>query len=419
MIESGKQFEEIVELLTRFREEVRAKALLGLYNINKHSENFVKRILNFTYGYELENLNKNSPNYAGLDLGDTGEGVAYQLSSTKKSDKIDNTLQACLKYERYKTYPTIMVFILTSKQSSYSIKTITQPHFTFLPEKNIQDFDDLFKEIQNLNPIAIRSLHQYISSELGLVIDSIRGKEPDVSRFHLDTDAAMKTSRMPKYFAFQAKIQIQSEKISVPSIHSGLSAFLQNTSYRNQFFPVFNELYRKPSSPEGVVYLQNLQSTQYGNYFHGYALVLERSSITMEAADYANEQFLTSLDRELVPLLLCIFYFYKAAKSTSAFDLSIHMASNSDVYLTSYQSMVIAGSLSAYKLYSPYQVSETLRDVEISTLVDLIQNIVHGFMAEEGDRFTPSPFAEIDRKKTEWHINNLRREFGIDDVSVY
>lgn len=96
MIHSGKLFEEIIEMLTRFRSEVHTCTSLGLTNNNRHAENFVRRILNLTYRYELENLNDKKKNYPGLDGADEGEGVAYQISSTKKSEKIDDILEKCL-----------------------------------------------------------------------------------------------------------------------------------------------------------------------------------------------------------------------------------------------------------------------------------------------------------------------------------
>src|SRR4051794_28316204 len=99
MITTGKYFEGIVEMLNNFKSEVQTFSALGLSNINKHSENFLERILNVVYNYELENLNKGKSNYPGLDLGDTSEGIAYQITATKKSEKIDDTLTTCLNYK--------------------------------------------------------------------------------------------------------------------------------------------------------------------------------------------------------------------------------------------------------------------------------------------------------------------------------
>jgi len=83
MINTGKNFEEIVEMLSNFKIQVQTFSALGLTNINKHSENFIKRLLNLTYDFELENLNKHKSNFPGLDLGDFSEGIAYQITATK------------------------------------------------------------------------------------------------------------------------------------------------------------------------------------------------------------------------------------------------------------------------------------------------------------------------------------------------
>lgn len=179
MISTGKYFEEIVEMLNNFRSEVQTFSALGLININKHSENFVKRLLNLTYNYELENLNKGKSNFPGIDLGDSGEGIAYQISATKKSEKIDETLVKCLKFHHYNSFENINVFVLTKKQGSYTIKTITEPHFTFIAEQNIIDFDDLFRDIEHLNLSRIRAMNEYIKAELQNVIYSIRDNKTE------------------------------------------------------------------------------------------------------------------------------------------------------------------------------------------------------------------------------------------------
>lgn len=87
MLQTGTYFEKIVEMLNAFRTEVHTCSTLGLLNINKHSENFIRTILNLTYGYELENLNKGKSNFPGIDIGDIGEGVAFQITSTKNQKK--------------------------------------------------------------------------------------------------------------------------------------------------------------------------------------------------------------------------------------------------------------------------------------------------------------------------------------------
>jgi len=419
MIRSGNQFEEIVEMLNRFREEVRTKSSLGLTNINVHAQNFVRRILNLTYKYELDNLNRKTSNYAGLDLGDSGEGVAYQLTSTKKGEKIDETLRACINHERYKLYPKINVFILTAKQSSYSLKTVTDPYFSFSAENNIQDFDDLYKDIQDADPIAIRSLYDYIKMELGPVIASLDRDDIEDKKFHLNLDLAMAQSRMPKYYIFQAIISIRSAKLSVPKIFSGLKTFLSKLNSKNYYFPAFNELYRMPGSHEQIIYVQNLEGTGLTNVFRGQVLAIETSQITLEKAEYGNNDlFLTTLEKEIVSLLTCILLFKKESRAGFQLDVSIRLEANNQVYLSGQNSLIVDGLLSNFVLMSPYSFTESITDVDSSTLAELLQFIVHGFIADKSDRFSQGPYIDIEPEKAKRSIDKLKTELGYSDFGV-
>lgn len=187
MINTGKKLEEIISMLNNFRSEIGALSILGLLNINKHAENFVKRILNLTFNLELENLNDGKSNYPGLDLGDTYQSIAFQITATKTSEKIDETLKTCLKFKHYEVFSTIKVFILTSKQTSYTIKTSTEPHFLFSYAKNIIDFDDLFKTIEHLNPIKMNALFEYLKIELKQTVDALHGNNIDLNECLLET----------------------------------------------------------------------------------------------------------------------------------------------------------------------------------------------------------------------------------------
>jgi hypothetical protein len=164
-LNSAKYYDIIIENLTVLREEIRSKSKIGLLDINKHCEDFVKEILNKVYGYELINLNRETINFPGLDIGDINTGIAFQISSTKTSVKIDNTLEMCLNKKHFDKFPKISIFILTSKQKSYSIKTVTAPHFHFT-EKNIIDFDDIYQDILQLDIDKKKDLSEYIEREL-------------------------------------------------------------------------------------------------------------------------------------------------------------------------------------------------------------------------------------------------------------
>lgn len=49
-------------------------------------------LLNLTYDYELENLNREKMNYPGIDLGDRYNRVAVQITSESDREKIEKTI---------------------------------------------------------------------------------------------------------------------------------------------------------------------------------------------------------------------------------------------------------------------------------------------------------------------------------------
>lgn len=168
VINNNVQYRNIVlvEDNNEFRSQIQLSSLLNLGNINVYSENLIKTLLNLTYGYALENLNKKTFRFPGLDIGDSSNGIAFQVTSTKKSNKINKTLETCLKYKHYKSFKSINLFILTGKQTSYAIRVKTEPHFTFSSRKNVMDLTDLLQEIQHLDLPRMKKVHDYIEAEM-------------------------------------------------------------------------------------------------------------------------------------------------------------------------------------------------------------------------------------------------------------
>lgn len=419
MIKTGKRLEEIILMLNDFKTQVQAFSALGLLNINKHSENFMKRVLNLIYNYELENLNKGKSNYPGLDLGNSSEGIAFHITSTKKSEKIDDTLKTCLKFEHYKTFKSINIFILTNKQSSYTIKTITEPYFSFSPEHNIKDFNDLFKDIEHLNPTTMEALHDYIKSELQPVIESIRDNESKVESCLIDITEGLQESGMPNYFVWKSNISLKTEKISVPTIYSQLNSFLSKAALKSQYLPILNDALRKTQSNKKVLYYNQIQRTHIQNYCTGNAMLLEPSAITIEKVDYTSEAILSNLLSEMLMLLTCVLFFSKQAKGNFEIVISIWMETNGVVHFHPTRSLVLEKMVSSFTLDSPFSMTETLTNVHNSTLADLLQQIMYGFIAQEPSFLNNEPFININRDSTEFVINNIKKELGISDIIIF
>lgn len=178
MLKSGQLIELIIQNLNIFREELKSNSKLGLLNQNIHSENFIGKILNIIYDLNLQSLNDNNSNFPGLDLGDEqDQGIAFQITSDRKSDKVNETLRTCIDNKHYLRFKAIKIFILSNKQKIYSIKHNTLPHFSFDPRKDILDFDSLFLEIKKLSNSKLQKIKDLILDELPEILEKEAKKD--------------------------------------------------------------------------------------------------------------------------------------------------------------------------------------------------------------------------------------------------
>jgi hypothetical protein len=166
MLTRGHFIGQIIDELTLISEQVKNRSRLGLNDLSKYSEDFMKDVLNITLDYELDNLNSDRCNFPGLDLGDKKKGVGFQITATKTSDKINATLEKASLLQS--TFPAITVFILQEKQASYTIDPDKAAPFNFT-EQNIWDFNDLFKRIMSLRIDVLQKLFTLITANVARV----------------------------------------------------------------------------------------------------------------------------------------------------------------------------------------------------------------------------------------------------------
>ena len=93
MITRGTIVGKIIDDLARLLSQIELRNKVGLLDLTKVSEDFFKELLNVVYDLKLTNLNGDRINEPGIDLGDLNKGTAYQITSTKTSGKITNTLE--------------------------------------------------------------------------------------------------------------------------------------------------------------------------------------------------------------------------------------------------------------------------------------------------------------------------------------
>jgi hypothetical protein len=148
MITRGYFIGQIIDELTAVSQQVKSRSGLQLFDLNRYLEDFFKDILNIVYGYKLINLNEERSNNPGLDLGDEVAKVAFQVTSTKISSKVNETLKKAA--NQVGKFPKIFVLVLQDKQGSYTLDAALCKPFGFIAEEHVLDVGDVLKKVLSL-----------------------------------------------------------------------------------------------------------------------------------------------------------------------------------------------------------------------------------------------------------------------------
>lgn len=161
----GYYIMSIIDHLGTITRQVEDRCAQGLTDLNILLENHIRDVLNVLYGYNLVNLNHDSPNAPGLDLGDPDAkgGVAYQVTSRADSRKVNDTLSA-ITDEQLERYSTIRIFVIGSRQKKYTIDTGLAARCRF-SQDDIIDVNGLIADIVNADITTIKQLQRLLADE--------------------------------------------------------------------------------------------------------------------------------------------------------------------------------------------------------------------------------------------------------------
>ncbi|HEY9862636.1 MAG TPA: SMEK domain-containing protein, partial [Candidatus Obscuribacterales bacterium] len=141
---------KIIYTLSILEVSIKHRGLVNLYDQNIFAETFIAKILNIVFDYNLVNLNHQERGKTGIDLGDWTRKIAFQVTSTKDSRKIKETINKFINHEQYIYFNHLKFFILNQKQKSYSSKIETEGKFNFNPNVDIIDIQDVIKMVDSL-----------------------------------------------------------------------------------------------------------------------------------------------------------------------------------------------------------------------------------------------------------------------------
>lgn len=166
MITRGYLIGEIVDMLSDLKTQISTRTRLNMQDITVITENFCRDLLNVVLSLDLTNLNDQRSNEPGLDLGDEKAGVAFQITATKTSAKVQDTIDKITAVQKVK-FQEVRVLVLGSKQSTYTVNNQNYPDFKW--DRDIWDLDDICRNLMSLDLLKLQKLHELVSGEFGRV----------------------------------------------------------------------------------------------------------------------------------------------------------------------------------------------------------------------------------------------------------
>ncbi|MEG1314035.1 MAG: SMEK domain-containing protein [Bacilli bacterium] len=231
MITRGYYIGQIIDEFTSISHQVKSRAGLKLYDLNIHLENFFRDVLNITHNLQLINLNEERSNNPGLDLGDESKKIAFQITSTKTSFKVEETLKKSLPQKD--KFSEIYILILGEKQTSYTLEAELTSSFNFTKENNILDIEDILKKVMLLPIEPLQTLYDFVSKEVARV--KIELEIPDKNgKYQTNIDSFIE--QIPKeqflgissYYNYWKEKDEKYEEIEIKNILKDFQVFIKS-----------------------------------------------------------------------------------------------------------------------------------------------------------------------------------------------
>lgn len=159
MIDKRKNaFDNISRILAITRYDIEQHQVVNDLSLNIHGENYFRDVFNNVYDYNFENANFESSNKPCIDLIDKRRELAYQITTTKTKEKIENTLIA-LKKPEFKNYKIKLFFLLDKSKPNRETRNYFNEKYSINITENLVDYTDLIKDIENLETNKLIALN--------------------------------------------------------------------------------------------------------------------------------------------------------------------------------------------------------------------------------------------------------------------
>ncbi|MBX3629076.1 MAG: SMEK domain-containing protein [Nitrosomonas sp.] len=161
---------EFRELISQFRNEIEASSAMGNFDSHKVAENIICGLLRELCGWpDLHNLNAEQANFPGIDLADDTARIAVQVTATADIGKIKHTIEKFVNHNLHQSYGRLVVYILSTKQGSYSqsaIDSVCQEKIQFSANKDIWDYQELCAKAADASPHSLQATINHLKAYL-------------------------------------------------------------------------------------------------------------------------------------------------------------------------------------------------------------------------------------------------------------
>lgn len=180
MFKRKEYIDNIIHSLAWIQSEIKLSGFAALYDNHIVAEDFFCGFLNLLYGYNLTNVNHSVRNAPAIDLVDSKNRIAIQVTATSSQEKVQSTIKKFLKYELYADYDRLCILFLGDVPKCEK-PVDTEGHFAFDKKSDLLDMKDLIQEIKKRNTEELGKLDAYLKEELNLKLTG-RKEEGQKSR---------------------------------------------------------------------------------------------------------------------------------------------------------------------------------------------------------------------------------------------
>lgn len=172
---------QIEDLLNEWRRMLEERGKSQLFDLHHESETSSANIFNAVFGWKLVNENENKIGTAIIDLKDKKNKLYVQVSSDGSTHKVRKTVEKFSESVLAKSGYRLMVFAL-GKKSSRLPEEIVINGFTFIPEDDVFDFNDLTRGFRYFQMDRMDALYKLVHREIRPEISSTAPVKADDGR---------------------------------------------------------------------------------------------------------------------------------------------------------------------------------------------------------------------------------------------